>query len=123
MATPLVFAIVSITLALVFYTIGVWGEKLSKTLSPWNLACFWTGLGFDTAGTLLMSRISGSFTLNFHGLTGALAIVLMIFHAVWATLVLVRGNEKKKATFHRFSFIVYLLWLIPYGTGMVLHMV
>lgn len=116
-------AIIFITSALVFYTIGVWSEKLQKVLKPWHVIIFWLGLVCDTIGTNQMSQIAGGmFKLNFHAITGLLAIVLMLFHAVWATVVLVRNNEKMKQSFHKFSIIVWVIWLIPMISGMVIGM-
>lgn len=119
----LVYAIVSISLALVFYSIGVWGEKLQGVLKRWHLLTFWIGLIFDTLGTTLMSKMASSgFTLNFHGITGALAIALMLFHAIWATIVLLKNDPAKKNSFHKFSIVVWLIWLIPYVSGAVFGM-
>ena len=50
-------AIVSITLALVFYSIGTWGERLQKVLKIWHIVFFLLGLTADTLGTSIMSRI------------------------------------------------------------------
>lgn len=114
------YAIISITLALIFYTIGVWSEKLQGKLKVWHLAIFWIGLVFDTLGTTLMSKIaSNGFQFNFHGVTGLLAIILMLFHVVWATLVLVKGSETAKVNFHKLSIFVWCVWLIPYISGAV----
>lgn len=125
----LIFAIVAITLALIFYTIGVFSERKSKNLKKIHVIIFWLGLICDTTGTLTMSKIakSGANTmsamgLTLHGVTGFLAIVLMLFHAIWATWVLYENQEKKKETFHKFSIVVWLIWLIPYFIGMVLGM-
>ncbi|MDT4761187.1 HsmA family protein [Sphaerochaeta sp. PS] len=119
----LVYAIVSITLALVFYSIGVWGEKLQGVLKRWHLVTFWVGLLFDTLGTTLMSTMAGSgFTLNFHGITGVLAIALMLFHALWATIVLLKNDQAKRNSFHKFSIAVWLIWLIPYVSGAIFGM-
>lgn len=119
----LVYAIVTITLALLFYTIGVWSEKIQGQLKVWHTVVFYIGLVFDTVGTTIMSRIAeGGFKLNFHGITGLLAIVLMLFHAIWATVVLVRGDEKAKANFHKFSIIVWIIWLIPFISGALFGM-
>jgi len=116
----LVYAIVLITGALVFYTIGVWGEKLGGGLSLRWLVFFWLGFACDTSGTTVMGRIAGSgFKLDFHGITGMLAIVLMASHALWATLVLVRNDDKAIKGFHRFSIIVWLIWLVPYLSGVL----
>jgi len=119
----LIYAIVTITLALVFYTVGVWSEKIQGELKKWHLVVFWIGLLFDTLGTMLMDKMSGvGFELNFHGITGLIAIILMLSHALWATVVLVKNNTKAKINFHKFSIIVWLIWLIPYISGAVFGM-
>lgn len=119
----LVYSIISITLALIFYTIGVWSEKLQGKLKRWHLLIFWIGLVFDTLGTILMSKISSNgFQLNFHGITGLLAIILMLFHAGWATLVLVKGSEETKLNFHKLSILVWCVWLVPYISGAIFGM-
>lgn len=116
----LIAAIITITLALVFYTIGVWSEKLQGELKKWHLVIFYVGLIFDTTGTTIMTKIAeGGFKLNFHGITGALAIVLMLFHAVWATVVLFKNDAKAKANFHKLSIIVWVIWLIPFISGAI----
>lgn len=119
----LIFAIISITLALILYSIGVWSEKIQKTLKLWHVIIFWLGLVFDTTGTTLMSFISKSDSIfNFHAITGALAILLMLSHAIWATVVLVKRKENLKLTFHKFSIIVWIIWLIPYFSGVFVGM-
>lgn len=126
MSTKLILAIITISLALVFYTVGVWTEHKQKSLKWQNLVFFWLGLVFDTTGTTIMTFISESNGTNgflsVHGITGALAIVLMIIHAVWATVVLARKNEKAQHTFHRFSIVVWCIWLIPYLMGVFMGM-
>lgn len=120
----LIFAIVFINLAFIFYTVGVWGEKLQKTLKLWHVVVFWLGLTCDTLGTYGMGEIAGSvFQFNFHGVTGMLAILLMIIHALWATIVLVKKDDKMKASFHKLSIVVWLIWLIPMLSGMIFGMV
>lgn len=119
----LIFAIITITSALIFYTIGVWSEKVQGELKKWHLAIFYIGLIFDTMGTTIMSKIaSGGFKFNFHGITGLLAIILMLFHALWATVVLVKNDEKAKTNFHKFSIVVWIIWLIPFISGAIFGM-
>ena len=64
---------------------------------------------------------SGSALINLHGITGALAIALMLIHVIWALIVLIKGGDKAKAQFHKFSLIVWGIWLIPYFTGMFMR--
>ncbi|NTW71164.1 MAG: TIGR03987 family protein [Eubacteriaceae bacterium] len=119
----LIYAVLSITMALIFYTIGVWSEKKQGELKKWHLAVFIIGLVFDTLGTTLMSSLVGDgFKLNFHGITGLLAIVLMLFHALWAAAVLIKNSDKVKASFHKFSLAVWLIWLIPFVSGAIFGM-
>jgi uncharacterized repeat protein (TIGR03987 family) len=50
-----------------------------------------------------------------------LAIVLMLVHAVWATVVLARHDERWITEFHKFSVVVWAIWLVPYFSPMVLR--
>lgn len=109
-----------ITLALVFYSIGVWGERISGSLKIWHLVFFWLGFICDTLGTGLMLEMAGGMTFDVHGLTGLLAIVLMLVHAIWATIVLVRKDERWINNFHKFSVVVWLIWLVPYLSPMII---
>jgi uncharacterized repeat protein (TIGR03987 family) len=111
-----------ITLALVFYSIGVWSERFAGRLKLWHLVFFWLGLVCDTWGTGLMMEMAGGLTFDLHGLTGMLAIALMAIHAVWATIVLIRKNEKLIVSFHKFSVVVWVIWLIPYFSPMVFRL-
>jgi len=108
-----------ITLALVLYSVGVWSERLSRYLKPWHVAAFWTGFLFDVCGTLAMHRLATEpFDLRHpHTLTGQIAIVLMLAHAMWATRVVRQGSEHLRRVFHRYSLIVWLVWLVPYFGG------
>jgi uncharacterized repeat protein (TIGR03987 family) len=119
----LIYAIISITLALVFYTIGVWSEKVQGDLKKWHVFIFWIGFAFDTIGTTLMGKIAkDGFTFNFHGVTGLVAIILMLIHAIWATKVLVKNNSSERSNFHKFSIFVWLIWLIPFVSGAIFGM-
>ena len=124
--TPLLMkAVTAITLALIFYTIGVWSEHRARLLKPVHLVFFWLGLCMDAAGTMMMSRMaegaSGGLS-GAHGVTGLIAIILMMVHAVWATVVLCRKDENSMRTFHRFSIVVWVIWLVPFVLGMIMGM-
>ena len=117
----LMVAMLFIFAACIVYTVGVWSEKIKKKLLPWHVVVFWLGFVCDTIGTGAMGKMVGSIIqVNFHGLTGLAAILLMLFHAIWATVVIVKKKEKQILTFHKFSFIVWIIWLIPMITGMIL---
>ncbi len=120
------FAIVIITAALVFYSIGVWAERIQRTLKWWHVGMFALGLAADTTGTLLMTAIASERRADgvaetaagtLMAWTGTAAIILMAVHLAWAIVVLIRGRESEKHAFHRFSIVVWAIWLIPYIAG------
>ncbi len=120
----LLFAIIFITLALISYSIGVWSEKIQGKLKVWHLMFFYLGLVFDVAGTSIMGSMAGKidiikFILDFHSITGVIAIILMFVHAFWATIVLIKKDDVMIKNFHKFSLTVWVIWLIPFVTGAI----
>jgi len=107
-----------ITSALVFYSVGVWGERIVGRLKWWNLAFFVLGLVCDTIGTGMMVEFVGGLTGDVHGISGLTAIILMVIHAVWALAVLLRKDENAIRNFHRFSLFVWVAWLVPFFSPM-----
>jgi len=125
----LVPAIILITAALVFYTIGVWSEHRQRVLKWWHVVFFGVGLLCDASGTFLMTQIAASNNVPGTGVggglttimavTGAIALLLMVLHLVWAVIVLRRNRDAEKKRFHKFSLLVWGIWLIPYFTGAI----
>ena len=105
--------------ALLFYSIGVWGERITRRLKPWHFVFFVLGLICDTWGTGMMFDMVGGMSFDIHGISGVIAILLMIIHAAWALAVLIRRNERAILKFHKFSVAVRVIWLIPYLSPMV----
>ena len=108
--------------ALIFYSIGVWGERIQGRLKPLHLVFFVLGLICDTWGTGLMFEYVGGMTFDVHGITGLIAIILMLIHFVWALIVLLGKDENAIQNFHKFSVVVWLIWLIPYFSPMFFAM-
>jgi len=115
-------AVIIINLALIFYSIGVWSERLQGRLKIWHTVFFWFGLVCDTWGTGMMFDYVGGMSWDIHGISGVLAIALMFVHAIWATYVLLKKDEKMIVNFHKFSIFVWLVWLVPYFSPMAFRM-
>ena len=120
----IILSTVLITLALFFYSTGIWAERFARYLKPWHVVTFWTGFLFDVSGTWAMHKMAdGKFDLlDAHTLTGQIALWLMLGHALWATVVVRKGTNEMLVKFHKFSIFVWLIWLIPYFGGMFLAM-
>lgn len=125
MSTKLIFASLAMTIALILYTLGVFGEKKTRTIQQKHLLFFLGGLIFDSTGISLMSNIAkdhGGSQLGMHQITGALALGLMTIHFIWALWVYYKGSEQAKQQFNKFSLGVWTLWLISFILGILLGM-
>lgn len=98
---------------MIFYTVGVWGERIGGRLRWWNFLLFVLGLVCDSLGTGMMFDYVGGMTFDVHGISGLTAIVPMFVHAVWALVVLLKKDEVAIKNFHKFSVFVWAAWLIP----------
>lgn len=121
MPKQLILPAIVMSLAFVFYTTGVWSERIQRDLRGWHVALFWLGLASDSYATSLMRQLvaSGERAGFVHTITGIAAIGLMAVHAAWATWVLFRGNREARTGFHRYSIVVWAIWLVPYFGGMI----
>ncbi|WP_378954948.1 HsmA family protein [Pelosinus sp. sgz500959] len=128
--------IIFINLAFVLYTVGVWSEKIQGQLKKGHLFLFWFGVFCDMLGTSAMRSLNNNhigggiqniFDLlpiykDFHSLTGFIALVLMLLHVCWATIILFTKKRGWIKKFHRYSFMVWIIWLIPFLSGMLFHL-
>lgn len=124
MSVMLIISSTLITFALIFYSIGIWSERIARFLKPWHILFFWSGMIFDISGTYAMHLLSkGAFNIfEPHTFTGQIALWLMFSHAIWATYVVFKGSDRLRIDFHKYSIIVWCIWLIPYFSGMYLGM-
>ncbi|MES2170016.1 MAG: HsmA family protein [Actinomycetota bacterium] len=129
MSGLLLVAVILITAALLFYTTGVWAERVKGTLRPWHSVMFALGFASDLSGTLVMTRIAstqaagtsslGSALTVVMAITGTAALVLMGVHLIAAIVVLARSRAPELAWFHRASIVVWSIWLVPFIAGAV----
>lgn len=124
MTISILMSAVLITLALIFYSIGIWAERIIRYLKKWHVVFFWLGFIFDLLGTYAMHLLATNpFDITeSHTFTGQIALWLMLMHAVWASYIVIKGNEIARLKFHKYSIVVWFIWLIPYLGGMYLGM-
>ena len=126
MSPTLIKAVIAITLALVFYTLECGRSIREKVLRPITPCVLLAWFLCRLAGTGLMASLSSGnegFLASLHGITGIIAIVLMLVHAIWATAVIVLKDEEGAKTFHKYSMAVWRIWLIPFVIGMIMGMI
>ena len=104
----LLAAIVIISMALIFYSVGVWSERIQGRLKGWHVTAFGLGLVCDFVGTAFMAelvRLTGQDN-RLHAVLGSIAVFLMAIHALWAFWTFRKGSARAKRNFSRFSVIV-----------------
>lgn len=123
MSSLLISAIIIITLALIFYSIGVVGEARRENLLWRDIVWFAAGLAADFTGTMLMRQISQSgetvlapWANTLMTISGTAAIILMLIHIVFAIVVMLKFPDHRKK-FHKWSLVIYGFWLISYISG------
>lgn len=112
----LIIGIVSVIIALVLYSISTFFELRKKRVYLWILVLFWVGLIFDYTGTISMSLISKGFSLNFHSLSGILALLLMTVKAIWSTLLFSKNKKVPKIL----TILVWIFWVFVFLLGIFL---
>ena len=55
-------------------------------------------------------------------ISGVVALVLMGLHLAWAVVVMIRNKPAERKSFHKFSLVVWTIWLVPYFTGAIAAM-
>ena len=108
--------VVFIFLALIFYTISIWSERISHRLVLWMVLVLGVAFLCDLTGTTIMWFRATSKSLNSHSISGYLALTIMTTHLIWAILA-IRQWKRCAQLFSRWSIVAWLWWLVAFCTG------
>lgn len=116
-------AILTVTVALVLYTIGTVKQQRSRRSTNAVRGWLTTGVVFDITATALMIVASKSVTLTLHGALGYSALALMITDTslMWRH-ARTHGQAEVSNRLHLFSRIAYGYWIVAFFTGAALVM-
>lgn len=121
--TPLLLtAVILFTIAMVFYSWGIWAEKLVGRLKHWHVVIFACGVSVDALATILTYIEIGGLVWTPHSIMGFISLGLMTIHFFWAVRVISRGEEHALTSFHKLSLFVWSVWMVSYLSGFVLGM-
>ena len=115
----LLYAVILFTVALVLYTISVWSERLQRHLKTWHLVVFGLGVVTDAVATWLTIEFVGAIVFTPHAIFGFTSLCLMALHFIWAVAVYAGDRKAGMSQFHRFSLLVWSVWMLSYITGFV----
>ncbi len=115
----LLYAVILFTAALVLYSISVWSERLQRRLKTWHLVVFGVGVVADAIATWLTIEFVGAIIFTPHAIFGFTSLCLMALHFIWAVAVYAGDKKAGMNQFHRFSLLVWSVWMLSYITGFV----
>jgi len=115
----MLLAILTISGALIFYTLAIWSEQICGHLKKWMLGVFIGAFTFDLLGTTQMYLLATSPTITFHSFAGYLALLIMCLHLFWAIFAFWQGKENRRYIhyFHQGSKYAWFVWLIAFFSG------
>ena len=111
-----------VTLALIFYSIGVFSERKGKVISKKVLFFLSVGLLFDASATACMIIGSTNSPFTFHGFIGYTGLTAMIIETVLAYRYKAKFGVTKEVSkgLHTYTLFAYVLWVAVYITGSLL---
>lgn len=120
MPTVIIVAVISITAALIFYSVAVWQNWLKKRLEPRHLVLLYLGLFCDVSATAMMKSSVTKVTYDLHTISGYTALALMVIVTIVGTYGLYQHNSRVLNSFHKFSLPIWFIWIASWLTGVVL---
>lgn len=115
--TALLIGIVSVTIALVLYTIATFKIQKNNKIKKMILFFQLGGVSFDILGTIAMYLIRPGFSITLHGIIGFIALFFMILKSI-IIAKLIEENISKRVKY--FSILTYIYWVIVFVLGMSL---
>jgi uncharacterized repeat protein (TIGR03987 family) len=118
-------AVIIVTFALLFYSVGVIQEQRKSAISKQILSFLTAGIICDIASTTLMIIGSRNIPITLHGLLGysALAAMLVDTILIWRHWISERGRIKVPHKLHLYTRIAYGWWVFAYIAGAIIAMV
>lgn len=112
---------VIVTLALVFYSVGVVSEQRKRKISGFVLKFITLGLICDVSGTLCMI-LGAQKVITWHGAIGYSALLAMLVDIVLLYRAKKAGVVTPSQSLHIYTRCAYAWWVIVYVSGCVMAM-
>ena len=120
MRPVILVSVISITTALVLYTIVVWRNWYVKLLTTAQIVMLWLGLAADALATRMMGLSVEETTWDFHTISGYAGLALMALLAVTGTWAKLTSREALLTSFHRYAIPIWIVWVVSYATGVII---
>jgi len=120
----LIAGVVIVNMALIFYSIGIITQLVTKKISPKVLFFVTMGLVFDITATVCMIIGSTTGGISWHGLIGYSSLLGMLLD-IWFSYRYINKsgiNTNPGKKFNSWSATAYFYWVVAYITGAIIVM-
>ena len=118
MNATLIRAVVVVTFALVFYSVGVITEQRKHYITAVVLAFITAGVIFDISSTTLMIIGASKIPITVHGFIGYSALALMLIDTVLLWRFKSKyGNKEISRNLNLYTRLAYIWWVVAYIAG------
>jgi uncharacterized repeat protein (TIGR03987 family) len=119
MPINIMIGILSVIVALVLYTIGVWGAFRAHTVNRKHLIYLWVGFVFDVLTTAMMALQVGGIQNDLHSILALIAMFGMLAGAAIGTWAYIAGRDAVSAAVARWLLAPWILWVFVFVWGMM----
>lgn len=121
MNSTIVAGVITVNIALLSYTIGIFAEQRTHRISRLVVIFLSIGVVFDIVATGFMIAGSSHGPFTFHGMLGfsALGAMLVETSLAWRHRS-IAGDADVPTSLHTYSRIAYSWWIVAYVTGAIL---
>jgi len=116
----ILISVVSITTALILYTVAIWRNWRTRVLTSAQIVLLWLGLICDALATRMMGMSVEETTWDLHTISGFAGLGLMAILAVTGTYAKKTDNQAMLRTFHRYAVPIWVIWAISFATGVAI---
>lgn len=123
MNSVLIRAVIVVTFALIFYSIGVITEQRKSLITKIVLFFLTAGVIFDISSTALMIISSSNIPFTVHGMLGysALTVMLIDIILIWRHWIKEKGEPVPRGL-NLYTRVAYGWWVIAYFAGAAISM-
>ena len=117
MKTSILIGSITVTAALLSYSIAVITEQIKKKINKTVLIFLTLGIILDITATSFMIFGSSNSAFTMHGFLGYSALLAMLVdtYLIWKNYL--QFGEHIKSSIHRYSLLAYIWWVIAFITG------
>lgn len=121
MNPTIIKAVIVVTFALIFYSIGVITEQRKSSITKFVLTFLTLGVMLDITSTVLM--IMGSSGITYHGFIGWSALLVMLVDAIliWRYWLKNKGANISRGL-NLYTRYAYAWWVLGYIAGAIIAM-